>query len=150
MNYDTKSLEAVIGLEIHVQLNAATKLFCDCPSRTGDAPNRNTCPICLWLPGALPRLSAEAVEKAVLACLALNCEISSESAFDQKVYYYPDLPKGFQLSQHHRPLATNGWIDIMSEDSQHRRLRIHLLCLYWMHRHMLGYLQWVYILRRVI
>jgi aspartyl-tRNA(Asn)/glutamyl-tRNA(Gln) amidotransferase subunit B len=125
MNYDTTAYEAVIGLEIHVQLNAATKLFCDCPSRTGDAPNRNTCPICLWLPGALPRLSGEAVEKAVLACLALNCEISRESAFDQKVYYYPDLPKGFQLSQHHRPLATNGWIDIMDEDRQPRRLRIH-------------------------
>lgn len=125
MNPDMTSYEAVIGLEIHVQLNAATKLFCECPNRTGDAPNRNTCPICLWLPGALPRLSAEAVEKAALACLALNCEISQESAFDQKVYYYPDLPKGFQLSQHHRPLAKNGWIDIVGENGEPRRLRIH-------------------------
>ena len=86
MNSDRIPYEAVIGLEIHVQLNAATKLFCDCPNRTGDAPNRNTCPVCLWLPGALPRLSAEAVEKAVLACLALDCDISETSAFDQKVY----------------------------------------------------------------
>jgi len=117
--------EAVIGLEIHVQLNAATKLFCDCPNRPGDEPNRNTCPVCLWLPGALPKLSREALEKASLACLALNCTIQPESAFDQKVYYYPDLPKGFQLSQHHKPLARNGWIDIVGEDEKIKRLRIH-------------------------
>jgi len=117
--------EAVIGLEIHVQLNSATKMFCDCPNRPGDEPNRNTCPICLWLPGALPQLSQEALEKAVLACLALNCTIQPESAFDQKVYYYPDLPKGFQLSQHHKPLARNGWVDIVMEDGGIKRLRIH-------------------------
>ena len=117
--------EAVIGLEIHAQLNSATKMFCDCPNRPGDEPNRNTCPICLWLPGALPQLSQEAFEKATLACLALNCTIQPESAFDQKVYYYPDLPKGFQLSQHHQPLARNGWVDIMGEDGRNKRLRIH-------------------------
>lgn len=117
--------EAVIGLEIHVQLNAATKLFCDCPNRPGDEPNKNTCPVCLWLPGALPKLSREALEKAILACLALNCTIQPESAFDQKVYYYPDLPKGFQLSQHHKPLARNGWVDIIGEDEKIKRLRIH-------------------------
>jgi aspartyl-tRNA(Asn)/glutamyl-tRNA(Gln) amidotransferase subunit B len=117
--------EAVIGLEIHAQLNTATKMFCDCPNRPGDEPNRNTCPICLWLPGALPQLSQEALEKAVLACLALNCTIQPESAFDQKVYYYPDLPKGFQLSQHHHPLARNGWVDIVGEDNRIKRLRIH-------------------------
>lgn len=117
--------EAVIGLEIHVQLNAATKMFCDCPNRPGDEPNQNTCPICLWLPGALPKFSQEALEKASLACLALNCTIQPESAFDQKVYYYPDLPKGFQLSQHHRPLARNGWVDILGENNKAKRLRIH-------------------------
>jgi aspartyl-tRNA(Asn)/glutamyl-tRNA(Gln) amidotransferase subunit B len=117
--------EAVIGLEIHVQLNAATKLFCDCPNQPGDPPNRNTCPVCLWLPGALPQLSREALEKAVLASLALNCAIEPESAFDQKVYYYPDLPKGYQLSQHHKPLARNGWVDIVAEDNTIKRLRIH-------------------------
>jgi len=117
--------EAVIGLEIHVQLNAATKMFCDCPNRPGDEPNRNTCPICLWLPGTLPKFSQEALEKAILACLGLNCTIQPDSAFDQKVYYYPDLPKGFQLSQHHKPLAKNGWIDILGEDDKVKRLRIH-------------------------
>lgn len=117
--------EAVIGLEIHAQLNAATKLFCDCPNRPGDQPNHNACPICLWMPGALPKLSQEALEKATLACLALNCTIQPESAFDQKVYYYPDLPKGFQLSQHHKPLSRNGWLDITGEDGQPKRLRIH-------------------------
>ncbi|MBS3757090.1 MAG: Asp-tRNA(Asn)/Glu-tRNA(Gln) amidotransferase subunit GatB [Desulfobacterales bacterium] len=125
MNPDTNKYEAIIGLEIHVQLNAATKLFCDCPNQPGDAPNRNTCPVCLWLPGAIPRLSGEAVEKAVLGCLAANCTIAEESAFDQKVYYYPDLPKGFQLSQHHKPLAVNGWIDIIGENGEARRLGIH-------------------------
>jgi len=125
MNPDTSKYEAVIGLEIHVQLNAPTKLFCDCPNQPGDAPNQNICPVCLWLPGALPRLSAEALEKAVLGCLAANCTIAEESAFDQKVYYYPDLPKGFQLSQHHKPLAVNGWIDIAGENGESRRLGIH-------------------------
>lgn len=117
--------EAVIGLEIHVQLNASTKLFCDCANRPGDEPNKNTCPVCLWFPGVFPKLSREALEKAILACLSLNCDIMPESAFDQKVYYYPDLPKGYQLSQHHKPLARNGWVEIVGEDSQLKRLRIH-------------------------
>ena len=125
MHPDLKAYEAVIGLEIHVQLNAATKLFCNCPNQAGEAPNRLTCPVCLWLPGALPRPSAEAVEKAALACMALHCTLAGESAFDQKVYYYPDLPKGFQLSQHHKPLALGGWVEIAGEDARTRRLRIH-------------------------
>lgn len=117
--------EAVIGLEIHVELNCATKMFCDCPNRPGDEPNRNTCPICLWLPGAIPKFSAEALEKASMACLALNCRIQERSAFDQKVYYYPDLPKGFQLSQAHQPLARDGWLDITAEDGKPKRIGIH-------------------------
>jgi len=116
--------EAVIGLEIHVQLNAPTKMFCDCPNRPGDRPNLNTCPVCLWLPGAFPRLSRNVLEKAVLTCLALNAEIQPLSAFDQKVYYYPDLPKGFQLSQFHRPLARNGWLEVLVDDGVTKRLRI--------------------------
>lgn len=116
--------EAVIGLEIHVELNCATKLFCDCPNRPGDRPNSNICPICLWLPGALPQLSRDALEHAALTALALNCTLQPRSAFDQKVYYYPDLPKGFQLSQHHQPLARNGWLGITGEDGAVKRLRI--------------------------
>lgn len=117
--------EAVIGLEIHVELNCATKMFCDCPNRTGDEPNLNTCPVCLWFPGAIPRFSEEALEKATLTALGLNCAVQEQSAFDQKVYYYPDLPKGFQLSQAHLPLARNGSLDIIGEDGQLKRLRIH-------------------------
>lgn len=117
--------EAVIGLEIHVQLNCATKMFCDCPNRPGDRPNLNTCPICLWMPGAMPQFSEDTLEHAALTALALNCTIQPRSAFDQKVYYYPDLPKGFQLSQHHKPLARNGWLDITGEDGKPKRLRIH-------------------------
>lgn len=116
--------EAVIGLEIHVQLNCRTKMFCRCPNRPGDEPNRNTCPVCLWLPGNLPLFSREALEKATCACLSLNCDIQRESAFDQKVYYYPDLPKGFQLSQFHHPLAKNGWLDISDADGVSTRIRI--------------------------
>jgi len=117
--------EPVIGLEIHVQLNCRTKMFCDCPNVPGDKPNANVCPICLWMPGAIPQFSSEALEKATLTCLALNCEINPKSAFDQKVYYYPDLPKGFQLSQFHEQLAKNGWLDIIGEDGKTKRLRIH-------------------------
>jgi aspartyl-tRNA(Asn)/glutamyl-tRNA(Gln) amidotransferase subunit B len=116
--------EAVIGLEIHVQLNSATKMFCNCPNRAGDEPNRHICPICLWLPGAMPQFSQEVLEKSVLAGLVLNCDIQRQSAFDQKVYYYPDLPKGYQLSQAHQPLAKNGWIEIIGENGQPKRLRI--------------------------
>ncbi|NLV24395.1 MAG: Asp-tRNA(Asn)/Glu-tRNA(Gln) amidotransferase subunit GatB [Deltaproteobacteria bacterium] len=117
--------EAVIGLEIHVELNCATKLFCDCPNNPGDAPNQNICPVCLWLPGAAPRLSRAALDKAALLCLGLNGELQPKSAFDQKVYYYPDLPKGYQLSQAHLPLSRGGWIDIAGEDGSPKRLRIH-------------------------
>ncbi len=117
--------EAVIGLEIHIELNCATKLFCDCPNNPGDDPNVNTCPVCLWFPGAAPRLSRAALEKAALLCLGLNAELQPVSAFDQKVYYYPDLPKGYQLSQAHLPLSRGGWIDIADEDGSPKRLRIH-------------------------
>ena len=117
--------EAVIGLEIHVELNCATKMFCDCPNRPGDEPNVNTCPTCLWFPGAMPRLSREALEKAALLCLGLGAELQPRSAFDQKVYYYPDLPKGFQLSQAHLPLSRGGGIDITDESGKSKTLRIH-------------------------
>ncbi len=117
--------EAVIGLEIHVELNCKTKMFCDCPNHYGDEPNVNTCPICLWFPGAIPRFSQEALEKASLLCLGLGAELQPKSAFDQKVYYYPDLPKGFQLSQAHLPLSRGGGIDITDENGKSKHLRIH-------------------------
>ena len=117
--------EAVIGLEIHIELNCPTKMFCDCPNNPGDDPNVNTCPICLWFPGVIPRFSAAALEKAALLCLGLNGELQPRSAFDQKVYYYPDLPKGYQLSQAHLPLSRGGWVDIADESGRPRRLRIH-------------------------
>jgi aspartyl-tRNA(Asn)/glutamyl-tRNA(Gln) amidotransferase subunit B len=117
--------EAVIGLEIHVQLNCPTKIFCDCPNTPGARPNVNTCPICLWMPGAVPQFSQNVLEQAVAACLAFNAEIQPRSAFDQKVYYYPDLPKGYQLSQHHCPLARQGWVDIRDEEGKPKRLRLH-------------------------
>ena len=118
-------VEAVIGLEIHVELNCATKLFCDCPNRPGDPPNTHICPTCLWYPGAAPRLSREALEKAALLCLGLGGELQAQSAFDQKVYYYPDLPKGYQLSQAHLPLSRGGAIDLADAGGQPIRRRIH-------------------------
>jgi aspartyl-tRNA(Asn)/glutamyl-tRNA(Gln) amidotransferase subunit B len=117
--------EAVIGLEIHAELKCETKLFCDCPNRPGDEPNVNTCPTCLWFPGAVPRLSRDALEKASLICLALGGELQPKSAFDQKVYYYPDLPKGYQLSQAHLPLSRGGYIEVNNEKGTPRRLRFH-------------------------
>ena len=117
--------EAVIGLEIHVELSCATKLFCDCPNQPGDEPNANTCPTCLWYPGAVPRLSRDALDKASLVCLGLGAELQPLSAFDQKVYYYPDLPKGYQLSQAHLPLARGGGMDITDEQGRLKQLRIH-------------------------
>src|ERR1700723_1945857 len=104
--------ETVIGLEVHVQLLTNSKIFCGCSTHFGDPPNTNVCPVCLGLPGTLPILNKRAVELAMRASLALNCTVCEHSRFARKNYFYPDLPKGYQISQYELPLATNGCIEI--------------------------------------
>src|SRR5215471_12163373 len=119
--------EAVIGLEVHVQLLTASKIFCSCSTRFGDPPNTNTCPVCLGLPGALPVLNRKAVEFAALAAMALNSEIRETSIFARKNYFYPDLPKGYQISQYDKPLAEFGRIDLQQKGGKKIGItRIHL------------------------
>jgi aspartyl-tRNA(Asn)/glutamyl-tRNA(Gln) amidotransferase subunit B len=116
--------EAVIGLEVHVQLLTATKIFCGCANHFGSDPNTNICPVCIGLPGALPVLNQQAVEYATLASLALNCQVRERSIFARKNYFYPDLPKGYQISQFDRPIAEHGWIEVPTADGSKKKIGI--------------------------
>ena len=113
-----QNYEAVIGLECHAQLLTNSKLFCSCSTKFGEPPNMNTCPVCLGLPGALPVLNRAAVAMAVKAGLGLNCKINPESQWSRKNYFYPDLPKGYQISQYDRPLCQHGYIEISADGSR--------------------------------
>lgn len=120
--------ETVIGLEVHVELSTKTKIFCGCSTEFGAPPNTHTCPICLGHPGVLPVLNRQAVEYAMKAAMALNCEIAEYSKFDRKNYFYPDLPKAYQISQYDQPIGQNGWIEI-EVDGKKKRIgitRVHL------------------------
>src|SRR5574344_1342569 len=120
--------EVIIGLEVHAELSTKTKIFCSCPTEFGAAPNTHVCPICMAMPGTLPVLNEKVVEYAVKAGLATNCEISRDSKNDRKNYYYPDLPKSYQISQFDKPLCEHGYIEIDTpeEKKKIRLLRIHI------------------------
>jgi len=119
-----KKYEMVIGLEVHCQMKTRTKLFCSCPNRFGDPPNTNVCPVCLGLPGALPVLSREAVTLALRAALATNCTVHETSVFARKNYFYPDLPKGYQISQYDRPYSTDGRVEALNADGTATTVRL--------------------------
>ncbi|WP_309120985.1 Asp-tRNA(Asn)/Glu-tRNA(Gln) amidotransferase subunit GatB [Paenibacillus sp.] len=123
-----RKYETVVGLEVHVELHTNSKIFCGCSTAFGAPPNSHTCPICLGHPGVLPVLNKRAVEYAIKAAMALNCEIATESKFDRKNYFYPDSPKAYQISQYDQPIGKNGWIDI-EVNGQTKRIgvtRLHL------------------------
>jgi aspartyl-tRNA(Asn)/glutamyl-tRNA(Gln) amidotransferase subunit B len=123
-----RKYETVIGLEVHVELHTNSKIFCGCSTAFGAPPNTHTCPVCLGHPGVLPVLNKQAVEYAMKAAMALNCEIATESKFDRKNYFYPDSPKAYQISQYDKPIGQNGWIEIEVNGSKKRIgiTRLHL------------------------
>jgi aspartyl-tRNA(Asn)/glutamyl-tRNA(Gln) amidotransferase subunit B len=123
-NQNKVRYEAVIGLETHCQLTTASKIFCSCSTQFGTLPNTNVCPVCLGMPGVLPVLNEKVLEYAVKSGLALNCQIASHSKFDRKQYFYPDLPKNYQVSQYDLPIAEHGWLEIQLENGITKRIGI--------------------------
>ena len=115
--------EPTIGLEVHAELATKTKLFCSCPTGFGSAQNTQVCPVCIGMPGVLPVMNREAFEMALLAALAFNCAVETGTKFDRKNYYYPDLPKNYQISQNYNNLGTNGFLEI-SADGRSRKIGI--------------------------
>ena len=121
--------EAVIGLEVHAQLLTDTKIFCKCSTKFGAAPNSHTCPVCLGMPGVLPVLNKKVVEYAMKMALATNCKINPTCEFARKNYFYPDLPKGYQISQYETPLCEGGFLEIIDDNGVKKTIairRIHL------------------------
>ena len=121
--------ETVIGLEVHVQMATESKIFCGCSNKFGSEPNTNVCPVCLGMPGVLPVLNEKVVDFTVKAGLALNCTINEKSVFARKNYFYPDLPKAYQISQYELPICEHGYVDIELEDGTTKRIgltRIHI------------------------
>src|SRR5438874_6933625 len=118
----------VIGLEVHVQLLTRTKLFCGCSTQFGLAPNSATCPVCIGMPGVLPVMNGKAFDLALKAALALNCQIARFTKWDRKNYYYPDLPKNYQISQYDLPFSHDGWLDVATNAGSRRIgiIRVHL------------------------
>jgi len=119
-----KEYEAVIGLEVHAQLSTATKAFCSCSTKFGNSPNSNVCPICLGHPGVLPVLNKKVVEYSALMGMATNCKINESSIFARKNYFYPDLPKGYQISQYEEPICSDGFIIITNSNKENKQIRI--------------------------
>ena len=112
--------EAVIGLEVHAQLATRSKMFCGCSTAFGAAPNTQTCPVCLGMPGTLPVINRRAIEYGVSTALAFHCRINAANRFARKHYYYPDMPKNFQISQYEEPLAEEGWLEVDVEGAARR------------------------------
>ena len=121
------SYDLIVGLEVHVQLQTKTKLFCRCSTKFGAPPNTQTCPICIGMPGSLPVMNREAFRLGLKTAIALNCEIPEFTKWDRKQYYYPDLPKGYQISQYDLPMSQNGWLEISDPKKEFAAKRVALV-----------------------